>query len=237
MLDPMPFDISIIIPTLDECETIATAVEHAWATQPREVLVVDGGSRDKTCEIARQHGAQVFESPRGRAWQQNLGSQHAQGEVLLFLHADNRLAPDGLQQIADALKDPSVLSGAFRQLIDASGWISRAIEYGNAQRASRHGSPYGDQGIFVRRETFEAVGRFPEVRLMEDLLLARRLRRLAKPVLLPGPLRVSARRWQKHGPVRQTLRNWSLLAAERLGASPDTLARYYPSHSNGRADS
>jgi len=232
----MSSDISIIIPTLDESTAIASAVERAWATQPLEVLVVDGGSRDATCDIARQRGAQVIESTCGRARQQNVGAQQAQGDVLLFLHADNWLADDGLRQIAEALSDPSILSGAFRQRIDASGWIYRAIERGNAYRAGRYGLPYGDQGIFVRRHAFEAVDRFPEVRLMEDLLLTRRLRRLAKPVLLPGPLWVSARRWQKNGVVRQTLRNWSLLLAERLGAKPDTLARYYPSHSGGWAE-
>jgi rSAM/selenodomain-associated transferase 2 len=232
----MPSDISIIIPALNESQGIARAVERAWATGPAEVLVVDGGSRDQTSEIAAAAGASVLHSQRGRAHQQNLGAEKAVGEIFLFLHADNWLAAEGLDQVTRALRDPAVQCGAFWQRIEAPAAIYRAIEHGNAFRARQLGLPYGDQGIFVRRSAFEAVGGFPDVELMEDLLLMRRLRKLAKPVLLPGPISVSARRWQKRGVLRQTLLNWSLFAAERLGMSPDSLARYYSSHENGRAE-
>ena len=232
----MPFDISIIIPALNESQGIARAVERAWATKPAEVLVIDGGSLDGTSEIAAACGARTWHSQRGRAHQQNLGAEKAVGETLLFLHADNWLAAEGLHQISRALIDPTVQCGAFRQRIEAPAAIYRAIECGNAFRARHRGLPYGDQGIFVRRGVLEAVGGFPDVDLMEDLLLMRRLRRFSKPILLPGPILVNARRWQQQGVLRQTLVNWALLTAERLGTSPKSLARFYPSHSNGRAD-
>jgi hypothetical protein len=94
-------------------------------------------------------------------------------------------------------------------------------------RAKRFRLPYGDQGIFVRRSTFLAAGGFPHVRLMEDVLLMRRLARHGRPAILPGPIRVSARRWETRGVARQTARNWILLTAHALGASPDRLATFY----------
>ena len=219
--------LSVIIPALNEAAGIEAAIGRAWDLAPCEVIVVDGGSSDATVQTARQCQCILLESPRGRAVQQNLGSQHAQGDVLLFLHADTWLDAAGIEQIEAAFADPKVVSGAFRQCIDAPGMRYRCLERGNALRVQLRGLPYGDQGIVIRRETFERMGRFPEVRLLEDWLFMRQLRRSAWPVLMPGPLHVSARRWQKHGVLRQTLRNWSILAAASLGVSPDRLADYY----------
>lgn len=193
------------------------------------MLVVDGGSRDETSVRAEAAGARVLHSEAGRARQQNAGAAAATGEVLLFLHADNWLDPTALAQVRAALdeRDHPVECGAFRQRIDDSAWRYRWIERGNALRARRLGLPYGDQAIFVCRELFESVGGFPEVAFMEDLILMRSLRRRAWPVLLPGPVHVAARRWQRHGVLRQTARNWLLIAAYFAGASPDRLARFY----------
>ena len=219
--------VSIIIPALNEAALIGAAVGHAIEARPHEVLVVDGGSADGTAELARQAGAAVLASAPGRARQQNMGAAQATGDVLLFLHADCWLPPEAMRQIDASLADESVACGAFRQQIEAEGRVYRWLERGNAWRALRRGLPYGDQGIFVRREVFVEEGGFPDVRLMEDLLLMRRLRRRWRPVLLPGPLHVSARRWERQGVVRQTLRNWSLLMAAWLGVPPDRLATFY----------
>ncbi|MGI9457988.1 MAG: TIGR04283 family arsenosugar biosynthesis glycosyltransferase, partial [Aeoliella sp.] len=172
-------------------------------------------------------GAQVLEAPRGRASQQNAGARCATGDFLLFLHADTWLADDTALQLAQTMEDSNISAGAFCQRIDASGWIYRWIEAGNAARVRWRGMAYGDQGIFVHRNLFESVGGFPDVPLMEDLLLMRRLRSHRPLRLLPGPLHVSPRRWKQNGVVRQTLRNWSLLAAERCGVSLDRLAGWY----------
>ncbi|HUY88068.1 MAG TPA: TIGR04283 family arsenosugar biosynthesis glycosyltransferase [Pirellulales bacterium] len=222
--------LSIVIPALNEAANIALAVRSARETNPAEVIVVDGGSADRTAELARAAGAAVVESPPGRARQQNVGAQRAAGDVLLFLHADCRLAPDALRQVAEALADPQVECGAFRQRIEAEGLLFRWLERGNAWRVRRRGLAYGDQGIFVRRSVFESLGGFPEVQLMEDVLLLRALRRRSWPALLPGPLHVSARRWRRHGVIRQTARNWLLLSAFQLGMHPDRLANYYSPH-------
>ena len=221
--------ISVIIPTLNEVSHIAAAVESAWVAGAAEVIVVDGGSRDQTTTLATQHGARVLKNGQGRGPQQNCGAAAAAAEVLLFLHADCRLPGDAGQQIEDALADEAVLGGAFRQQIDSCGVLYRALERGNATRVRWLHMPYGDQGIFMRRAAFVELGGFPDVKLMEDLLLMRAFRKIARPVLLPGPITVSARRWKRHGVFRQTLRNWLLIAAERVGVSPDHLARFYPS--------
>lgn len=223
--------VSLIIPTLNEAEGIDAALDSALACGADEVIVADGGSRDGMQDIVKKaRGCVLIESPRGRAVQQNLGARAATGDVLLFLHADCRLAAYGCARIRAALANADVLAGAFRQHIEAEGRLYRALEWGNAWRVRRLGLAYGDQGLFFRRQFFEELGGFPEIALMEDLRLSRLVRSRTRWRLLEGPLFVNARRWQKHGVVRQTARNWMLLTAERLGVSPDRLAGHYRPH-------
>lgn len=222
--------ISVVIPAINEAAWIQRAVNSAWDAGFDEIIVADGGSDDETPQLAAQCGASVVHGARGRAVQQNLAAQHATGDGLLFLHADNWLAPTAGQQVRDCLSDPQVLGGAFEQRIDATGILYRLLERGNAARVRWRGMAYGDQAIFMRRATFDQLGGFPEFKLMEDLLLMRAFRRLGRPSLLPGPVHVHPRRWQRRGVVRQTLQNWSLICGEKLGMSPDRLAKFYPSH-------
>lgn len=222
--------ISIIIPALNEATVLERAIASAWQANADEVILVDGGSQDNTVAIAEAAGCQVMVSSPGRARQQNLGASRATGDVLLFQHADNWLDKTALTQIQTALQNPNLIAGAFQQRIAATGWLYRYLEQGNAWRARCWGLPYGDQGIFLRRQTFDSLGGFPEVLLMEEILLMLQVRRKRRPVLLTGPIHIDARRWQRHGIVRQTFRNWALLTALRLGARPDDLARFYLRH-------
>ena len=220
--------LSVVIPALNEAGTISQNVQRAWRLCPSEVVVVDGDSGDETQEQAHLAGAHVLTSERGRGRQLNAGARATTGDVLLFLHADCWLEPQAAEQIETVLKDDSVMGGSFRQRIDHDRRIFRWLEWGNGLRARWKRMPFGDQGIFVRRSAFEAVGGFAEVRLMEDVLLMREFRRRKWQMkLLPGPIHVDPRRWLKHGVVRQTLRNWMLLTGLRLGISPDQLAEYY----------
>lgn len=223
---PQP-TVSVIIPALQEAANIAAAIASARDAGADEVVVVDGGSTDATIELARSADL-VLTGPRGRARQQNAGAERSRGDVLLFLHADCRLSRGVCDQIRSTLADPVVVGGCCRQRIEAAGWRYRIVERGNLLRVLYCGWMYGDQGLFVRREVFERLGRFPEVRLMEDWLLSRALVRTGRTVVLPGPLLVSARRWQQAGLVRQTLRNWLLLTLASAGTPPDELARWYP---------
>ena len=228
----MSLRISVIIPTINEAACIARSVSSAWEANADEVIVVDGGSVDDTAALAAGSGATVLQGPPGRGVQQNLGASQAIGDILWFLHADNWLSPSAGQQVRDCLQRDEVLGGAFRQHIDAQGSLYRLLEWGNATRVRWRGLPYGDQALFMRRQTFCQLGGFPEVKLMEDLLLMRSFRRLSFPVLLPGPVYVHPRRWRRHGVIRQTINNWLLLGANALGISPDRLSQYYKQHSD-----
>lgn len=223
--------ITVIIPALNEAERIAQAIESARAAGEGgwgcEIIVVDGGSDDET--LARAAGADLcLSAPKGRAAQQNAGAAAAHGSILLFLHADCRLEPGALEAVQACLIDERVVGGCFRQSIDAAGLRFRLLERGNALRVRALKWAYGDQGIFVRREVFEQIGGFPEVRLMEDLLLMKKLKRAGRFRLIDARLRVSPRRWRQAGVVRQTLRNWTLLGLAHCGVSPDRLAKFYP---------
>ncbi len=220
--------LSIVIPTLNESARIERSILHALDLRPTEVIVADGGSSDGTTELARAAGAVVINSERGRGHQLNAGARDSQGDVLLFLHADCWLEPDARSQIEATLHDQRVVGGAFRQQIDDDRTVFRWLEWGNAARVRWRNLPYGDQGIFLRRKTFELLGGFESVRLMEDVLLMQKLRRNQHRIeLLPGPIHVDPRRWLANGVVRQTLKNWTLLAGLRLGITPNRLAQFY----------
>ena len=233
-----PRDVSVVIPAVNEQPVVAGAVQSAIAAGAGEVVVVDGGSDDETASQAQAAGAVVIASPAGRARQQNAGAARCGGDVLLFLHADNRLASDCLDQICDVLPARSDhWGGAFVQRIsglDRSAahrrWTYRCITRGNAWRVRWRGIAFGDQAIFVRRSVFDQVGGFPEQPLMEDLILSQRLRRIAWPLLLRGPVDVDARRWQQYGPLRQTARNTALQLLYAIGVPPARLCTHYRRH-------
>jgi rSAM/selenodomain-associated transferase 2 len=219
-------NVSVIIPTLNEAGRIAQVIRKARDAGAREILVVDGHSEDGTLDHASAADVRLT-ADRGRAAQQNAGAAASRGDVLLFLHADCWLEPGGLDAVERALAERSVVAGCFRQSIDAPGFAYRLLERGNALRVRLCGRAYGDQGIFIRREVFEDVGGFPDLNLMEDLFLMRRLSRQGRIALADAKLHVSPRRWQAVGVVRQTLRNWAMLSLVRCGISPNRLARYY----------
>jgi rSAM/selenodomain-associated transferase 2 len=218
--------LSIIIPAWNEAAGIHLAVRRALELEPLEVIVADAGCPDGTGALASDAGAIVVNGARGRGAQLNAGAAVARGDCLLFLHADNWLEPPAGRQLAEAWS-AGARAAAFRQQIDARDRVFRWIERGNAWRAARFGLAYGDQAIFLDRTLFEGLGGFHEAPLMEDVDLMLRLRGQTRLTLLPGPLHVSARRWERRGAVRQTLSNWSILAAYFFGVSPARLARWY----------
>ena len=216
--------ISIIIPVLDEERRIGQCLAELQGFE--EFIVVDGGSRDRTVEIARAAGARVETAPRGRASQMNHGARLVSGDVLLFLHADVSLPEGAAAHIERALADRAVVAGAFRTWHVADDgrrapWLHLAD-----LRSRLSGLPYGDQALFVRREAFERVGGFPDQPLMEDLELSRRLRRLGRIAIVPASVRVSGRRFLAH-PIRDTLLVNAFPLLYRLGVPAARLARFY----------
>ncbi len=222
----MPPLISVIIPTLNEEQNIAAVIDATRQSGDCEIIVVDGGSTDQTVKLA-EHADKIVTAPQGRASQQNAGATVASGEILLFLHADCELVSGFVPRVCECLKSSDVAAGCFTQMIDHPASKYRTIERGNAWRVRSLGWIYGDQGLFVRKETFEQLGGFPDIPLMEDLYFSKSLKQVGRLVVINFPLVVSARRWEKNGTVRQTLRNWSFVVMSHVGVKPSTLARWY----------
>jgi len=221
--------ISVVIPVLDEAARIGHRLRELASHDVAEVIVVDGGSRDATCDVVRDHpGARLVTAERGRGRQLNAGARAAAGDVLVFLHADVALPADATTWIARALADPQVVAGAFRirTVADAGrnrlGPLLRLADL--RSRVTR--LPYGDQALFVRRTAFETAGGFPDEPLMEDVALARRLRRIGRIVTVPAYVRVSGRRFLRR-PITSTLAMWTFPMLHRLGVPPSLLARLY----------
>jgi rSAM/selenodomain-associated transferase 2 len=221
--------VSVIIPTLNEASCLAGTIRSLRAQQPLEIIVADGGSTDGT-RAAAAEADRFVTAPRGRASQMNAGAVHVRGDVLLFLHADCLLESGALTYAENALKRRGVAAGCFTMRVQAFGLLYRWIEFVANARVRLTGISYGDQGLFLRTEVFKAVGGFPPVRFLEDVLLSRRLCRRGRIAVVPACIGVSVRRWKQAGILRQTLRNWTLLGLAVAGVHPDRLARYYPAN-------
>jgi len=219
--------ISIVIPALNEERAIVETIRRAQGSSPVELIVVDGGSTDRTREVASAAGANVLAGPRGRAQQMNFGAAATSGKVLLFLHADTYLPRDFERHIGRALSDPRVVGGAFEMRIRGDAPGLRLVERVVSWRSRRLGMPYGDQALFVRSEVFRRVGGYPRVPIMEDVQLVRRMKSHGRLVILPAMAATSGRRWQRLGVARTTAVNWMSLAAYKLGVSPAWIARWY----------
>ncbi len=221
--------LSIIIPCLDEGGIIRDLLEalQPLRRQGHEILIVDGGSRDDTCIQARPLADQLLSSAPGRARQMNTGAKAANGSIFWFLHADSRLPAGAAQHLLDALRADENCWGRFD--VDLSGRrpVLRVVEALMNLRSRLSGIATGDQGIFVRRHAFFAAGGFPNIPLMEDVALSRRLKRLAKPACLRQRLETSSRRWEQAGAMQTILLMWRLRLAFALGADPAKLARRY----------
>jgi rSAM/selenodomain-associated transferase 2 len=225
-----PIALAVVVPVLDEAVRIGARLAELGA-QPgvAEIVVVDGGSRDRTVEIATAvPGVRVLTAPRGRGTQLNAGAAATTAEVLLFVHADVQLPERAARWIAEALADPAVVAGAFRIRTVADrgrNWLGPLLRLADLRaRLTRY--PYGDQALFVRRAAFEQVGGFPAQPLFEDLELAKRLWRVGRIRTVPACVRVSGRRFLER-PLRSLLAMHVLPTLYRLGVSPETLARLY----------
>ncbi len=251
--------IAVVIPALDEADRISGAIQSALSatSEPAvraganasveaapdgpgtdgavsvEVIVVDGGSGDRTADRARLAGAEVISSARGRARQMEAGWRYSAATVLVFLHADSRLPPGWARALCDALADPGVAGGAFAFRFDEdeigvrpSGLALRIVEWSARMRVLLFALPYGDQAIFTRRSVLEASGGIADVPLMEDIDLVRTLKRSGELALLPLPARTSARRYFRAGITRTVGRHALALLGLGLGVDRATLARW-----------
>ena len=195
-----------------------------------EVIVSDGGSTDRTCDIVREYAdrnVRLVQSGRGRGIQMNAGAAAARGDVFLFLHADTRLDEGWSAAVAAALEDAGTEGGAFSLSIDSGRSHFRVIEALVALRCRLCSLPYGDQAIFMRRRTFVGMGGYRETPLMEDVDLIRRLKAAGRIVVLEEKAVTAARRWEQEGWLFTSARNQLIMLLYRLGVDPQRLARMY----------
>jgi len=219
--------LSIIIPTLNEAGTIKETITQLQKGKEVEIVVVDGGSRDNTIEIARSLGARVLFTEASKAVQMNAGAAECVGDVLLFLHADTRLPDKFDEKVMAAVNQNGFCAGAFSLGIDSDAGCLRFIERVANWRSRFFQMPYGDQALFVCRDLFNEIGGFPDFPIMEDFELIRRLRRKGKITILPESVRTSPRRYLNFGILKTWFLNQIIITAYYLGISPERLACWY----------
>lgn len=224
--------ISIIIPTLDEAAVVATTLAPLQTLRQagHEVIVADGGSTDRTADIAQPLVDRVIATVRGRARQMNAGARLAQGDVLLFLHADTLLPPGAIDQILTGVRNGAAW-GWFDVQLSGPHPLLRVIAHCMSWRAGLTRIATGDQAIFVKRDVFFRVGGYPDLALMEDVALCKRLRTHATSRRIRVPVLSSSRRWERHGVIRTILLMWWLRLVFALGADSLRLAARYDSQS------
>lgn len=216
--------LTIVIPVLNAAESLGQCL--AALANTGEIVVVDGGSTDNSVEIAHRAGARVISAPRGRGTQLDSGARAANGDWLLFLHADTRLGAGWREAVAAHVAAATEWAGYFDLRLDDAAWQARAIERGVAWRARFMGLPYGDQGLLVSRRLYDELGGFRPLALMEDVDFVRRIGR-SRLRRLPATALTSADRWRRDGWIRRSARNLACLALYAGGVAPVRLARLY----------
>ena len=221
--------ISVIIPTLHEEKTLPGTLARLRHPAFSEVLVVDGGSRDRTlADIALANPlARVLTTPRGRARQMNAGAAVAKGEILLFLHADTLLPTTAAEDITSTMADTRIVGGRFDARLIPDRGLLCVVGRMMSWRSRLTGIATGDQAIFVRRKVFEDLGGFPDIPIMEDIAFSRSLKQAGLVAALHSCVMTSGRRWERHGTIRTILLMWWLRLLFFLGVSPTHLKRWY----------
>lgn len=219
--------LSIIIPVLNEESSLSRLSSHLQSirNQGHEVIIVDGGSSDNTLALSYELADQVIVSKPGRAIQMNSGATNATGDIFVFLHVDTFLPDNALQIIMAAMTDNAW--GRFDVRLSSNRLVFRLIESLINIRSCLTSIATGDQAMFVEKELFHRIGGFPEIALMEDVELSRRLKKIERPVCIKQKVITSSRRWESRGIVATVLLMWKLRLYYFLGMSPDRLNQLY----------
>jgi len=220
--------VSIVIPVYRDGAALARSLAHMQCDGAEVIVAATPGDRSLDTLRAERTDLVWVEGQRGRAAQMNTGAAAATGHHLLFLHADTRLPVGWAGEVERALADRSVAIGCFRFALDSPSPAARVLEAGVRVRVAVGRLPYGDQALFLRRSTFEALGGYAPVPIMEDVLLVKRARRLGHLYISRLPAVTSARRWEADGWIRRTARHIRLMALFFAGVPPDRLIHRDP---------
>ena len=218
--------VSIIIPAYNEASQLELSLKNLFDEMPEnpevEVILSDGGSTDNTLDIAKNYPCRILSSDIGRAKQMNSASRHANGDFLLFLHADSSLPDNWLNQVQGSLK-----WGFFPVKLSGQHWLLRVIERTINLRSRISRVATGDQGLYFSRSFFQALEGFPDIPIMEDIAISKRARKISEPSIGQYPVITSSRRWEQQGIIKTVLLMWGLRLAYWLGISPNRLHRIY----------
>lgn len=214
--------VSIIVPLLNESAVAQALSKHLNSLNAEQIIIVDGGSDDNTVELLKQGGFQVISSAAGRAKQMNAGAKYATEPLLLFLHADTRLPNNYKAELAK-----SDVWGRFDVRFDRPSIPMNVIAFFMNWRSRLSGVATGDQAIFVDASVFQSLDGFPDISLMEDVALCKRLRQLHAPFNSKETVITSARRWVQNGIVKTVLTMWWYRLAFYFGISPTILNKSY----------
>ena len=218
--------ITIIIPVYNEEKTIREVLGTLPYGDNIEVIIVDGGSNDRTVEFAGRYPVKVLESVKNRAVQMNKGAEAACGDILLFLHADCLLEQGSLDTIQSYLND-GYIGGCLSQKIKSRKIVFRCIEASGNIRAKLFKIFYGDQAIFVSRDIFLKLSGFDSIPLFEDIIFSKKLKKTGKICVLNKKIYTSDRRWERQGIIKATLINWLITVGFIFGISHKKLKRLY----------
>ncbi len=221
-------DVSIIIPTLNEAQAIKNCLLplQPLRQQNCEIIIVDGGSSDITKTIAQPLADVFISAAKGRSSQMNAGADRARHPVLLFLHADTYLPVQALKQITAALEN-GFDWGRFDIRLTGTHPMLTIIALMMNWRSRLTGIATGDQAIFIRKNTFNQIGQYPDIALMEDIALCKQLKKSTPPFCINTKVTSSGRRWEHHGMIKTILLMWWLRAGFFLGFAPKLLATLY----------
>jgi rSAM/selenodomain-associated transferase 2 len=224
-------EIAVIVPVLNEAGRINSFLRHLRSRTTGhsvQIIVVDGAAGCETISSITEADIVKLSAQKGRAKQMNAGAAAANAPILVFLHADAQLPPNALGEISDTMKNQEYAAGAFEIEYDSDSFVLRLIALRSNIRCRISRIPYGDQGIFVRKDYFQSIGGYRQIDFLEDVDLMRRIKRDGKKIcILKSRLRASARRWQKEGILYGMIRNNIVVGLFHLGVSPNALARFY----------
>jgi uncharacterized protein len=218
--------ISVIVPVKGARPEAAERFRSLARDPDAEILVADGGDCAVTSDAFRKIGARVLSSFGSRGARLHRAAAEARGEILLFVHSDSRVPERALDLVRDALQGGAV-AGAFSLGYEDAGPGLRWIAAWANLRSRWLKMPFGDQGIFCRRDVYERSGGFADLPICDDVDFVRRLKRVAKLRILAEKTMTSPRRYREQGSLRQVLRNWRVLAGYFAGVSPKKLQRWY----------